>query len=1419
MSLYSFSEIFPEVPEPYPDINIKQVVVDAKKRTMSIVVVPPSIESIGSLEAVSEALKRTYQLSSLEVSLKLPESSFDDGVKLAMQYSSREFPYAEPLLEGCQIDIDGFCLAIKVRRGGIDMLKSWSERVINLVKQWYDCIITVNITNGCDMEELIEQNEAEKNESIDDEVKRIAKPAKTQISRTRQSGALMGRKTRLSYIDMSQITLELGTAAVKGEIFAIDHREIKNRDAYILCFDITDYTGSVRINSFMESSRAKPIIDELEVGLTVGVQGRISFNKYENDIVLEPSSIIIEAPLPQREDNAERKRVELHLHTRMSSFDGVLSAKEAVERAAAWGHKAVAITDHGVVQAFPEAMAAAEKINRGKDESERFKVIYGTEAYFHNDIERLRSVYGDTSADLEGEFVAFDIETTGLSSQKDEIIEIGAAIFYKGEIIDTFNSFVKPSRRIPEKITELTGITDDMVADAPPIDVALKKFLEFSNGRVFAAHNALFDIGFVSEACKRLSIPFAPTFIDTRNMARGMLPDLKKFDLHTVATELQVPKFTHHRASADAGAVAYILALFFELLLKAGIKDIQEINSYLASKAGTSGKTHGGSNHMIILVKNEIGLRNLYELISLSHIKYFRRNPIIPRSELDSHRDGLLVGSACESGELYRAILNGKSEEEVIRIASYYDFLEIQPLGNNEFLIRDGKVGGREALKDINRRIVDIGSKLGIPVVATCDVHFFEPRDEVYRRILMAGKGFSDADLQPPLYFRTTEEMLGEFSYLGEKKAYEVVIENTNLISDKCDFVMPIREGTYAPEIEGSAEQLHILVESKVRELYGENPPSQVRERVDVEMGSIIKHHFDVIYMIAQKLVDKSLRDGYLVGSRGSVGSSIVAFFAGITEVNSLEPHYRCPNCMHSDFNHGFEVATGPDLPDMNCPKCGTPYEKDGFDIPFATFLGFDGDKKPDIDLNFSGEYQARAHKETEEIFGKGKVFRAGTIGTIAEKTAYGFVKKYMEERGNVVSRAEENRLIQGIVGVKRTTGQHPGGLIVVPKDNSIYEFTPVQYPADDRKSGIITTHFDYHSIEDNLLKLDLLGHDDPTMIRMLYDLTGFDPQQIPLDDSATMSIFTSTEALGFTNDPICGSSGTFAVPEFGTRFVREMLSQTKPRTFDELIRISGLSHGTDVWINNGQELIKSGTATLKQIIAARDDIMIYLMSKGLDRKTAFTIMESVRKGRGLRPEWEEEMRSNDVPEWYLDSCNKIKYMFPKAHAVAYVLMAFRIAYYKVHYPKEFYSAYFSIRATSFDAEIMIHGIEPVVAKIREIEGNPNAKAVEKEMLTTLEVVYEFYKRGFSFDPIDLYLSDAKMFIPGEKSLRPPFTAIPGLGETAAGSIVAARKDGKFLSVEEITMRCPRVSKATIEQLRANGALGDLPDTSQITLF
>lgn len=1417
MNYYPMHEFFSELGTFPSGVEVGDLKLMTKDRSLRMHLRFDRVWVPEEIEALLHSIKIHYGLSRIDARVCFPEHTLvSEGIPLALRISTERSPSVRAILEGATQSVSGDRIDICLKKGGAELLRSWAEEVRLLLHEWYSQSIQIEIRNPDELDRYIAEIELDRSQSIEEA--KAAVPARMDRKKSAES-VLLGRKFKADYLPISELNLETGQASVKGMVFSVDHRELKNNQAAVVCFDITDYTGSIRVSNYMEKDKAEPIIAALKVGIWVAVKGKTGFNKYDNDIVLSPDSIVLVDQLPEKADEHPQKRVELHLHTQMSSMDAVVSAKDVIERAAKWGHRAVAITDHGVVQAFPEAMSAADAVNKKRSKDEALKVIYGTECYFVNDIERLRSVYGTQSAPLDGDFVAFDIETTGLNAKSDRIIEIGAVLFSNGEVIDTFNAMVDPGRPIPPEITKLTGIDDTMVRGQPDISAVLPAFINFVSGRVLAAHNATFDISFISEACKRLKINYHPTFLDTRNMARGLLTNLSKFDLHTVSQELNIQPFQHHRASDDAGAVAYILFSFFSRLMGEGIRDIQDINGSITRASGPAKNALFAPKHMILLAKNQQGLQDLYELVSLSHLKYFKRVPIIPRSELDRRRSGLLVGSACESGELYTAIVDGKSPEELRRIAEYYDYLEIQPLSNNDFLLRNGAVPDRKTLEEYNCRIVRLGEELGKPVAATCDVHFLDPKDEVFRRILMYGKGFEDADKQPPLFFRTTDEMLKEFDYLGPEKAAEVVIEAPNRIADSCELVRPIKQGTFSPEIEGADRELTMLVEENVLRLYGDTPPAEVRTRVDEELNSIVKHHFDVIYMIAQKLVSKSLQDGYLVGSRGSVGSSVVAFFSGITEVNSLPPHYRCPACKQTEFIQDGSFASGPDLPDKTCPSCGVPYDKDGFDIPFATFLGFDGDKKPDIDLNFSGQYQARAHRETENLFGKGHVYRAGTIGTLAEKTAYGFVKKYNEDHGLVMSRAEENRLIIGMVGVKRTTGQHPGGLIVVPKGHSIYEFCPIQHPADDPNTEIVTTHFDYHSIEENLLKLDLLGHDDPTMIRMLFDLTGRDPQKIPLDDPETMSLFTSTSALGFSDDPICGTTGTFAVPEFGTKFVREMLSVTKPTTFDELVRISGLSHGTDVWINNSQDIILSGKATLKEIISARDDIMLFLIGKGLDRKLAFTIMESVRKGKGLRPEWEAEMRGRQVPDWYLESCNKIKYMFPKAHACAYVLMAFRIAWYKVHTPLAFYSAYFTIRAGSFDARIMTRGLDRVKAKILEIQNMPNPKQAEKDMLTTLEVCYEFYKRGFSFTEIDLYRSGASTFIPAENALLPPFTSIPGLGEVAAEELVSEREKGAFLSIEELSLRCSKVSKSILEILQSEGVLGDLPDTSQVRLF
>ncbi len=1417
MSSYPIIDMFGELPESQAldGAVVEEVRLDQKTKAMSIALRLPFACPETDVTSFADAVKRVYGLS--EVSLRLSENEHSSQPDLENELARlmEATPSARALFADCHPLINDGLISISLRRGGLGYAMQWQAAAEKELSQIAGRPIHIEFSStGETSEETLAKKAEEKNRALIEEQKKHTAAKKQAPKETKRT--LMGRKPAEEFTPISQITIETGKAVIRGKVFWTGHREIQKTKSTVLCFDITDYTGSVRVNKYLDTESAKGFVDEITPGVTLIISGKLTYNRFENDLVFDPDSITVGEEEAGRKDNAPVKRVELHFHTKMSAMDAVVDASDAIRRAAAWGHPAIAITDHGVVQSFPEAMSAAAKINKDREGDQKLKVLYGTECYFVNNIERVRSVYGNASVSLDDAFVAFDIETTGLSRETDRIIEIGAVRFQNGRIVDTFNTFVDPERTIPQKIVELTGITDEMVQGAPSLREAIETFLNFAGDRVLAAHNATFDVDFITRSCRELGIDYAPTFIDTRNMSRGLLPTLKRFDLDTISAELAIPEFNHHRASDDAGAVAYILFDFLRRMKEAGVADLSEVNAFLAEEAGKHIKSDGGSNHMILLARNETGIYNLYQLISLSHLKYFNRTPVVPRSELDRHREGLIVGSACEAGELFKALVNGASHEDLIRIASYYDYLEIQPIGNNEFLMRSGKVSSKEELQDLNRRIVELGDELGKPVCATCDVHFMEPRDEIFRRILMSD--YDDGDTQAPLYFRTTEEMLEEFAYLGEEKAYEVVVTNTNKIAALCDYVKPVRDGTYPPEIKNSMEQLRHLVETKLHRLYGDDPLPEVMERLNTEMSSIEKHHFDVLYMIAQKLVAKSLEDGYLVGSRGSVGSSVVAFFSDITEVNALPPHYRCPNCKHHEFSDA--AKTGPDLPDKLCPVCGTPYEKDGFDIPFATFLGFDGDKKPDIDLNFSGEYQARAHAYTGELFGEGHVFRAGTIGTLKDKNAYGYIKKYAEKRGITFSKAEENRLIAGIVGVKKSTGQHPGGLIVVPEGYDINQFTPVQHPADKGDRDVITSHFDYHSIEENLLKLDELGHDDPTMIRMLQDLTGVDPQKIPLDDPETMSLFTSTKALGFENDPICGDRGTFAVPEFGTSFVRGMLQDTNPTTFDELLRISGLSHGTDVWLGNGKVYIAQGVATLKDIISARDDIMLYLISKGLDRKLAFTIMESVRKGRGLKPEWEPEMKAHDVPEWYMESCKKIKYMFPKGHAAAYVLMAFRIAWFKVHRPLEFYCTYFSIRAKSFDASVMTVGFETAHAKLKELYAAKDLSQKDEDMVTTLEVVYEFYRRGFIFDKMDVYRSDAEKFVITEDGkLLPPFTSLPGVGDIAAREIVAQRQQEKFLSVEELQLRCSKVSKAVVEQLAAAGALDAVPATTQVSLF
>ena len=1251
-----------------------------------------------------------------------------------------------------------------------------------------------------------------------------------RAEKVREDDLIFGKLIQDPIISVNEAIAAYDMVTIQGEVFFTDSKDIHSKktgkDYVKIAFDMTDRTNSVRVSKFLAADKAGDTASKIKKGLYCTVQGKMVYDTFAKEMVLEPTGIV-KAKKPERKDTYEgMKRVELHLHTNMSAMDGMSSTASLLCRAAKWGHRAMAITDHGVAQAFPEALHAQE--GKQKDIIGDMKIIYGIEAYYINDENSISVVRGRSAEPLDGTFIVFDLETTGLNPASEEITEIAAVRVVEGEIRDSFQTYVNPHKPIPPEITELTGISDETVADAPDLDKAVPEFLAWAGEGQYplVAHNAGFDMGFLRTACQRLGIEREFTSIDTLEMSRLMLPHMHKFKLNILAKELQVGPFEHHRASEDAAVLGRIyVKLLKRLREEMHAVTTADINPVLAATTDRKNKLKNLPRyHFIILVKNQAGLRNLYQLISKSFLEYYNKRPIMPRSELIRHREGLIFGSACEAGEVFRALTKGEPWEEIKRLASFYDYLEIQPIGNNNFMIAKGMAKDEEQLRDWNRDILRLADELGKPCCATGDVHFLEPEDEAFRRILMAGQGFSDADNQAPLYFKSTDEMLKEFSYLGEDRAYEVVVKNTNMIADMCDVIRPVPRENYPPHIDGCEDDLRNMCYEKAKRIYGDPLPEPVQARLDRELGSIIGNGYAVMYIIAQKLVTKSLADGYLVGSRGSVGSSLAAFMSDITEVNSLAPHYLCPDDKYLEWHE--EYSCGVDLPDKICPKCGKPLTKQGFNIPFETFLGFEGDKVPDIDLNFAGEYQSRIHWYTGEIFGHDHVFRAGTIGTVAEKTAFGYVKKYMEERGVECSRAEENRLAAGCTGVRRTSGQHPGGVVVVPKEIEIYDVCPIQHPADDPDSEIITTHFEYHSIDANLLKLDELGHDDPTIIKHLENLTGVNAQEIPLDDPETMSLFHSCKALKYTGenpdtDPILGDLGCVAVPEFGTKFVRGMVKETHPSTFAELVSISGLSHGTDVWLGNAAELVRKGIP-LSGCICCRDDIMNYLILQGVKPKLSFKTMESVRKGKGLTEEMEAAMNEQHVPEWYIDSCKKIKYMFPKAHAVAYVMMAFRIAWFKVHRPLAFYSAYFSIRAKGFDASCMIKGDKVCLDKMSELrqkERDKTISAAEKDMMTTLEVCHEFYRRGFTFEPMDVYKSDATRFLVTETGLIPPFTSMPGIGEQAALSIVEERKNGKFLSAEELIVRCPKASKAVVELLEQIGALGSMPKTTQMTLF
>lgn len=1361
----------------------------------------------------------------------------------------RDIPSINGTLNNAEVRFENNTITINLLNGGKTLLdsKGFDKALIKLVLEEFNLYISVNYTGTFEVEENSEEYKAaiqdaqEKinrenlqkaaefyQEEVETAEKREEKHAEnTTVEIEVREGKfatpqiiqssirpLYGRSIRGKMIPISSISGDSGRIVVWGDVFDIEKKVTKSGDKNIFTIDITDYTGSTTAKVF-NSIKESAVIDNIKKGDTIVVQGDVEYDKYAGELVVNARSIGT-AQKVKVVDNAEKKRVELHMHTNMSQMDAVTSAGDLVNRAYQWGHKAVAITDHGVAQAFPDAMKAADKIN--KDE-EKIKIIYGVEAYFMDDL--VESVKGDADTGFDGTFICFDIETTGLSAARDKITEIGAVKVENGVITDTFSTFANPEMPIPQKITQLTGITDDMVKDAPSQSEAVGAFLEFAGNNVLVAHNAPFDTSFIAKACEDMGREYNYTSIDTVAISRAILTDIKNCKLDTVAKFLRLGDFNHHRATDDAEMLARIfINLCQRLTDDYGITKTNDINTKIAGGDFKKLPTY----HQIILVKNKTGLKNLYRLISYSHLNYFYKKPRIPKSELVKYREGLIIGSACCAGQLYMAILEGKPWGELKQIASFYDYLEIQPAGNNSFMIRDGRFNSVDELHEIDRTIIKLAKELGKPVCATCDVHFMDPTDSEFRKILMAGQGFKDAEQQAPLYFRTTAEMLKEFEWLGKDKAYEYVVENPNKIADMCEYIRPIPKGTFPPNIEGAQEQLIDITWKRAKEKYGDPLPEIVKARLDKELNSITTYGFSVLYMTAQKLVADSEAHGYLVGSRGSVGSSFVATMSGISEVNPLCPHYVCPNCKHSEFITDGSYGSGFDMPPKNCPECGTLMDQDGHEIPFETFLGFKGDKVPDIDLNFSGEYQSKSHRYTEELFGKNNVFKAGTISTVAEKTALGFVKKFAQERGLVMHKAEEKRLAIGCTGVKRTTGQHPGGMVVVPRTNDVYDFCPVQHPANDVNSDNITTHFDFHSIHDTITKLDELGHDVPTIYHYLELYTGIPVMKVSMSDPEVMSLFTSPKALGVTEEDIDSKTGTFSLPECGTAFVRGMLIEAQPKTFTDLLQIAGLSHGTDVWLGNAQELIHNGTCTISEVIGTRDSIMTYLMHKGLEPGMAFKIMEIVRKGNATKLLTEEHfkaMREHNVPEWYIDSCMKIKYMFPKAHAAAYMIATLRLGWYKVHKAVEYYAAYFTVRSENLDGAIAMQGHQAVRDKMNNIKQKQSvheATAKDEAEFQTLQIVNEMMARKIEFLPVDIYKSEAKMFKVEDGKIRLPFSSLPGVGGAAADSLAETGKHTEYLSIEDMQIKT-KVTKAVIETLKDVGVLKDLPESSQMSLF
>ncbi|MBC8547002.1 PolC-type DNA polymerase III [Clostridiaceae bacterium NSJ-31] len=1454
-----FGKFVPEgAPQYLLEASVSGIVIDKNSRRMTFDLPLDEIVDKEFIFAFEDKVRQAFELSDVHITTKYPLELLDGSYLPNIEkYLRRHNTVVNGFLSDAHAFLDEVGnFAIELTHGGAELLSRFGcdAKVRELLREEFGAACEVYFTGKTTIEdytdsfrETVKRDQSQIRPATDyapwddppkpvvEKVEPPKKPAKDagrnaplepKPAGKRVRGdqlpydkstikALVGKPVKQDPMPLAELNPECTKVTVWGDVFQVESRDTRAGDRIIMSVYFTDYTSSNMLKIIELKDKAKPY-EALKKGTTIVVNGELSYDKYDREYSIRPRDISLVSKY-QRMDEAGEKRIELHCHTNMSTMDGISSATDLINRAASWGHRAIAITDHGVVQSFPEVAAAVAKINKNGG---NFKALYGVEAYFVNDM--IPIVAGGSSARFDDTFIVFDLETTGLSAATERITEIGAVKLRGREIVDTFNSMVNPEKPIPPKITQITGITDEMVADAPLEGEALRRFYDFcgDSKAVLVAHNAPFDTSFVKAAARRCGMSYEFSHVDTVPVCRALFPSLKNHKLDTVAGHLKLAPFQHHRACDDARVLADIFVRVMELLEnEKQIASIDQINTRLS---GTDYKK-APSYHQIILVRNQAGLKNLYKLVSMAHIKYFFKKPRIPKSELIKLREGLLIGSACEAGELFRAILDGKSWGELCDIARFYDFLEIQPLANNEFLIRSGIARDHEQLQQYNRTIVKLGETLHIPVVATCDVHILDQSDNIFRQILMAGQGFPDTDLQSPLYLRTTDEMLEEFAYLGEEKAREVVVTNPGLIADRVESgIKPIPDGTFTPTIEGCEEDLQNITWGKARAIYGENPPQIVADRLERELGSIIKHGFAVLYIIAQKLVWKSESCGYLVGSRGSVGSSFVATMAGISEVNPLPPHYVCPNCKHSEFITDGSVGSGFDLPPKDCPECGTPYNRDGHDIPFETFLGFDGDKAPDIDLNFSGEYQTRSHRYTEELFGTSHVFKAGTIATVADKTAYGYVKKYLEEKGRIVHKAEEQRLVNGCTGIKRTTGQHPGGMVVVPNDYEVYDFTPIQHPADSSDSGVLTTHYDFHSLHDTILKLDELGHDVPTLYKHLEDLTGIKVMDVSMSDEKVMSLFTSPEALGVTAEEIDCNTGTLGIPEMGTSFVRGMLEECQPKHFSDLLQISGLSHGTDVWLGNAQELIKNNTCTISDVIGTRDSIMTYLLYKGLKPKSAFKIMEIVRKGKApvlLNEEYINEMKEHDVPQWYIDSCMKIKYMFPKAHAAAYVIGAIRLCWYKVYRPIEFYAAMFTVRGGDFDAESAIRGKGAVKMKMQELKMKGNERTTkEEDQLNTLQIVNEMMARGLEFLPVDLYISSGTRYTVEDGKIRLPFCSLKGLGEAAATALEEAGKQGPYLSKEEVGTRAG-VGKGVLELLEASGALAGLPDSSQMTLF